>query len=1093
MFKSHSPGICACFGAVLLLGSAISACGAPRKSLDGQLPPAAALANPLNVVPATNELRLSLSLPVRDQAALDAFLRSIYDPASPEFHRYLTPAQFTEKFGPAETEYRALIGFVESNGLKVVSTHPNRLVLDVSGPVASVENTFRLKFHQYQHPQESRIFYSADTNPSIDASLPFRILSIGGLDNFSQPHPASLHMTPPNPDGGARPNAGSGPAGQFLGRDFRLAYLPGNRLNGSGQSIALLEFDGYYSNDITAYETAGSLPPVPLANVAVNGGVSSPGAGNVEVALDIEMAISMATNLSKVIVYEAPSGTPWFSLLSQMANDNLAAQISCSWYRNTSVPDPACEQVFQQMAAQGQSFFTASGDYDAFVGFVPFPDDSPNITIVGGTVLTTAARGGTRASEVVWNRGLDTTSGNYVGTGGGVSFNYAIPAWQQGINSFLTNGGSLVARNVPDVALTAENIYVKADNGMTETVGGTSCAAPLWAGVMALANQQSVTAGKPVVGFINPIIYELANESIYTNCFFDITVGSNAWPSSGASYNAVPGYDLCTGLGVPRTTNLINALVSPDPLIIVSNGGFNTLGTAAGAFGPVAQTYFLTNGGTSPLTWSLGNTPVWLTASKTSGTLAAGAGDALVVSLSQIASNLMANTYTAKLWFTNVTSGVAHSRFFTLTTTDALVIQAPASQTFFGPPGGPFQPAAYDVVLTNPSPHSLDFGVNNTSIWLNISPTGASLAGQGQSTLTVTPSALATNLSDGLYSSVIRITNLTSQYVQALTVVVSVGIVQNGGFETGDFSQWNLVGRTFDSTNVYNGVVGVNSLADGSGPNFIHSGNYGAFLGDTSLATLSQTLTITPGQNYRLSFWLDNPVSGSGQQFAATWIANGVTNQLYSVVNPSALAWTNLTFDLTAAGTNGILQFLAANPPDGFGLDDISLVSLTPPVITLQPTNLTVPAGSNAVFIGSARGVGSLIYQWLKNGTNLLTGGNVSGATTNMLVISPAALGDVGSYQFVVTNNYGSATSSIATITVALPPSIGTGVVNPNGSLGLSLSGTPGYTCVLLASTNLSTWLPIATNVLDAKGSWQFADLTATNSPLRFYRTQVTP
>ena len=157
------------------------------------------------------------------------------------------------------------------------------------------------------------------------------------------------------------------------------------------------------------------------------------------------------------------------------------------------------------MAAQGQSFFNATGDSDAFTGSIPFPSDSTNITEVGGTTLTTGT-GATYSSETVWNWGLQ--SGSYVGSSGGISTYYPIPSYQQGI-SMAANQGSTTMRNVPDVALTADNVYVVYNNGSTGTFGGTSCAAPLWAGFTALVNQQAAAAGQAPVGFLNPALYTI--------------------------------------------------------------------------------------------------------------------------------------------------------------------------------------------------------------------------------------------------------------------------------------------------------------------------------------------------------------------------------------------------------------------------------------------------------------------------------------------------------------------------------------------------------------------------------------------------------
>jgi kumamolisin len=288
------------------------------------------------------------------------------------------------------------------------------------------------------------------------------------------PHPK---LQPQPAPANATPRAGSGPSGSYRGNDFRAAYVPGTPLTGAGQSVGLLQFDAYYANDIASYASQAGLPAPNLVNVAVNGGISSPGANNIEVALDIEMVLSMAPAASTVYVYEAPNGTAWTTILSKMANDNLAKQLSCSWGGGS--PNATAENLFKQMAAQGQSFFNASGDSDAFTSAIPFPSDSTNITQVGGTTLSTSGPGGAYVSETVWNWGL--VNGSYVGSSGGISTYYGLPSYQQGL-SMSANQGSTTMRNVPDVALTADNVYVVYNNGTAGLVGGTSCAAPLWAG-----------------------------------------------------------------------------------------------------------------------------------------------------------------------------------------------------------------------------------------------------------------------------------------------------------------------------------------------------------------------------------------------------------------------------------------------------------------------------------------------------------------------------------------------------------------------------------------------------------------------------------
>ena len=474
----------------ILLSPAVGGAGSERLG-SSHIPAAVAQLAPAGNLPGAQRLNLAISLPLRNSEELDHFLQQLYDPASPDYRRYLTPEEFTQRFGPTKQDYQALMDFAKSNGLRVTTTHPNRLVLDVEGAVADIQKAFHLTLRVYRHPREAREFYAPDVEPSVDFGIP--ILRVSGLDNYALAHP-NLQLRPVGAPATATPNSGSGPGGTYLGRDFRTAYLPGSLLIGTGQSVGLVEFDGFYANDITNYESQSRLPNVPLTVVPIAGGVGTPGSGNtVEVSLDIEMVISMAPNVSRIYVYEAPnSGTHWVDLLSRMANDNLSRQLSCSWGGGS--PDPASEQIFKQMGAQGQSFFGASGDSDAFSGSIPFPTDSPNITQVGGTTLTTGTRSSYQ-SEAVWNWGLQP-NGSYAGTGGGISTDNALPSYQQGV-SMSANKGSTTMRNVPDVAFVADNVYVIYGNGKTETAGGTSCAAPLWAAFTALINQQAGPPGRP--------------------------------------------------------------------------------------------------------------------------------------------------------------------------------------------------------------------------------------------------------------------------------------------------------------------------------------------------------------------------------------------------------------------------------------------------------------------------------------------------------------------------------------------------------------------------------------------------------------------
>jgi Pro-kumamolisin, activation domain len=852
------------FGASPVLFAADSA----LKTLPDHIPAVVTHLSAIGTLPATNRLNLAIGLPSRDAQGLDDFLTQISDPSSPNYRHYLTPEEFTERFGPTEQDYQTVIDFAEQNGFTITGRHDNRLLLDVSGSVADIQKAFHVTLQVYRHPTEARDFYAPDVEPSVDASIP--IADISGLNSYGSPHPKVVKID----STGATPSGtGSGSGGTYMGYDFRDAYLPGVTLTGAGQMIGLVQFDGFYANDITSYETAAGLPAVPLQTVLLDSfnGTPTTGAnsGNIEVSLDIEMAISMAPGLSKIVVFEGNPNSGYFfpnDVLNAMANSNTISQLSCSWGWSGG-PTNTTDTLFKKMAAQGQSFFTASGDSDAFTSgssskngadnpsLANTPASSPYITTVGGTTLTTTGPGGSWSSETVWNWGLH--SGSYVGSSGGVSSYYSIPTWQANV-SMAANGGSTTQRNIPDVALTADNVLVNNGNGSSSTVGGTSCAAPLWAGLAALINQQSVTAGRSTIGFVNPAIYSLGKSTNYNAVFHDITTGNNVWPSSPNNFYAASGYDLCTGWGTPAGQSLITALAgTPEPLGIMPATGFTASGTPGGPFNTTATSFELTNYSTDSLTWSIINTSSWLQVSSTSGTLAAG-------SSSEVAASL------------NV--------------------------------------------------------------------------------------ATADNLSVGTYSSNLKFTNWNSHIAQTVPFALNIvqSLVANGGFETGDFTDWIFVGNgivsqgPFGST-IYNAVENSSSY-----PSVVHSGSYGAFLGDTQLATLSQTLATIPGENYLLSFWLDNTTSGSGQRFQASWNVS----VLFNVINPAAFSWTNLQFIVTASSSSTVLQFGAENDPAYFGLDDVSVTHI--PAVEFKTA-----AQSAGTFNLTWATVTGLVYQ-VQYKTNLL-------------------------------------------------------------------------------------------------------------------------
>ena len=538
-----------------------------RQWLSGHVPAAIAQLPSLGRLPGTAQMDLIIALPLRNAGALTHLIQDLTDPTSPRYRRYLTPGQFAEQFGPTEQAYQALIAFSKANNFAVTQTHANRTLLNLRGAVADIERTLHVVLRTYRHPTEGRVFHAPDVEPSLDLSIP--VLAVHGLDDYAVPHPADLRPMPQVPTAGATLQAGSAPGGNYWGADFRAAYLPGVALTGAGQLVALLEMDGYFTNDIAAYKTQAGLPDVPITNVLISGYSGAAGGNNSEVALDIEMALAMAPGLSAVVVYESTNTwTGYVSMLNRMATDNLAKQISSSWTW-TGGSKTTLDSIFLQYATQGQSFFNASGDSGAYPGTVPTPADDPYITVVGGTTLSTSGPGGAWLSETAWSWFPSTADAG----SGGFSTSYALPSWQASV-SMAANQGSTTRRNLPDVALTANNIWVLYDNGGAGSFGGTSAAAPLWAGLAALINQKVMAQGQPPVGFINPAVYAMGTGPNYAAAFHDIVTGNNTNASSSGKFFAVAGFDLCTGWGTPNGASLLSLfLQQPAVSTVVPSSG----------------------------------------------------------------------------------------------------------------------------------------------------------------------------------------------------------------------------------------------------------------------------------------------------------------------------------------------------------------------------------------------------------------------------------------------------------------------------------------------------------------------------------------
>ncbi len=365
--------------------------------------------------------------------------------------------------------------------------------VQVEGSVGNIETAFHVTLSLYQHPSENRPFYAPAQQPSI--GLPFFLWHISGLDNLFDSHipPGCVEeqrrwrLDPHRP---RNATTGSGPSAAYLGSDMRAAYYGGTTLTGTGQNLGLLEFSGTDLTDLTTYfSNAGQTNNVPITLYSVDGTstscLNSGGCDDTEQTIDMTQALGMAPGLNSLVNFIGSSDT---AILAAMTSYSpLPSTLSCSWGW-TPVDPLSLNPYFERMAAQGQNFFVASGDSSTWTTKnYPWPAEAGYVVTVGGTDLNTTGAGGAWASETAW-----------ADSGGGISPDkIPIPSWQKTagvINA--SNGGSTAYRNGPDVAANANFSYYVCANQTTCTAneyGGTSFAAPLWAGNMALVNQYSGT------------------------------------------------------------------------------------------------------------------------------------------------------------------------------------------------------------------------------------------------------------------------------------------------------------------------------------------------------------------------------------------------------------------------------------------------------------------------------------------------------------------------------------------------------------------------------------------------------------------------
>ena len=1007
----------------------------------------------LGVLPPDQQLHLSIVLPLRNQAQLTSLLTRLYDPSSPDYRKFLTVDQFADQFGPTPQDYQAVVAFAQANGLTVTGTHANRLVVPIAGTVAQVNKAFNVSIGMYQHPTENRTFFSADREPSVSLSVP--IAHVEGLNNFSIPRP----MLVPGQNTAARANVtGSGPGGSYLGSDMRAAYYGGTTLTGVGQAVGILEFDGYYLDDVSlTFSSAGQSFSVPINNVLLDGAPGTPVQYNdAEQVLDIVQAIGMAPGLSQVRVY---IGSNDADMLSSMASENIAKQLSCSW--SWLPDDPATADVFfQEFAAQGQSFFAASGDNGAFdtaISSYFYPQEDAFVTSVGGTHLTTSGAAGAWQAETAWNS-IEPGSSSAFGSTGGISPDgIPIPSWQSGVANS-SNGGSATLRNVPDVAMEGDfDNYMCSNSSCLGDGAGTSFAAPRWAGFMALVNQQAVEAGNAPaggLGFINPAIYTIAGGTGYSSDFHDITSGNNNTQNQPTWFSAVAGYDLVTGWGSANGQALIDALAGPQvPGFWISPSTANVSlnqGSSATDTITITDAGSFTDKVTLAVTSSL---PTGVTASW-------GTNPTSSTSVLTLTSTANAPAGTATLTVTGTSGGLTQTTNITVTVHAPTFLLSASPNNVSMNPGGSgsstitltpqygFSGSATLSVSGLPNGVTASWGTNPITGTSLLTLNASSTATPGPATLTIAGTSGSLTV-----STTLSLTITAPSFTLFGSGTVNIGQGTSGNAYVYINSQYGFNGNVnFSVSGLPSGVTASFSPNPASGASTLtltassttSTGNSTLTITGTS-GSLTATTTMTLSV-FSPTFTLSGPGTvslGQGQTQSASVSVNGqygfsgnVTFSLSSLPKGVTALWspnpatssTQLSFSASSTAATGQYPITITGTSGAQTATTAMTLGIYAPTFTLSsPGQITIGQGSSGsayVYVNNQYGFTgnvSLSISGLPSGITASFTPNPTTYGSNVVFTVGSGVA-VGQYPFTLTGTSGTQTATATgTVVVAVP------------------------------------------------------------------------
>ena len=470
-------------------------------------------------------------------------------------------------YGAYPADVEAVVNFAHEHNLNVEEADPATRLVVLTGTVEQMSAAFATSLKRFESTETGQSYRGRVGEVYVPEQLARVVTVVTGLDNREQAMPSTelahqatrtVRYTPP---------------------ELAQIYSFPPELDGSGQCIGLLEFGGgYRDSDLDHYFAAMGVARPTVTSVSVDGTRNQPGSdADYEVVLDIEVAGAASPGAAIAVYFAQFTAAGWTEALTKAVHDrtNHPSVLSISWgypefegdssFAWTAQVMNEVSTTLKEAAALGVTVIVASGDDGSIDGIgdgkvhVDFPTSSPYVLSCGGTTLH--AHDGERTTEVVWNRGIRSQGPGHGSTGGGVSEQFARPAWQHNANVPTSASTGFAGRGVPDVAAVADakTGYAQYINGKMITDGGTSASTPLWAALIARLNQQLAgVAGGRTVGYWNPLLYTSIGS---TTAFFDITSGNNdALGNLGGAYTAGAGWDACTGWGTPNGSNLLEQM-----------------------------------------------------------------------------------------------------------------------------------------------------------------------------------------------------------------------------------------------------------------------------------------------------------------------------------------------------------------------------------------------------------------------------------------------------------------------------------------------------------------------------------------------------